>query len=1311
MFKRALIFSVVFTFLIIIVLFFLFDSVAVKDLAKRIIITQAYYKLNTEIEIGDVRFSYFRPAVLIKDLALKKADEQQKIELLASEALVSFHPLSLITGEVSISALKLVSPKLSMEIYKNDLTKVSFDGLDVNKIQDIDIISMINKVQVIDAEIDLKIYEEQKDKHIHITSPDLDLLLKKGFLFGHSLILSAKNISSPLEYISDFDLQIETQREAIRINRFNVNIFGGHISSRSGYIYNLDDFSKLNINVFWTADLNLSDLKKYSSILKFKESEIPIGLLTGSGRYLGNPFKIMESATIDLDLKIRDFVWGIYDVPKVELALRLFDNELTISKIDVSDGFKSIMVNEAKLLLESPYTIKGTGLVKDVELSRYLELFDINRCLSYFNVEGPFTFSGTLEPEFRISALFDLKVRDFWVLEKKGLEPNKANSVLDFKKGSVYGFIHFSEQGAYFDNVVAKSEENSMVVEGWIKSDSTVDINVVSDDFSMDTYGRIAELPLKGKGLLMTKLIVDDNGDFKNKGSLKFKNVELLNEYYMGDLETKIIYDGQSLYFQDVIGKLGNSIYYGHNKVDFDDPKGTIIKGGGYIQEGYSEDIYRIFKDMPKLPGNPSGLFSAEVSFEGYPAWSAIRIDSRIKFKDLEYLSERFDELYADFLWDKGNISFKNLYLTKGGGKIVFSTPSPESSYDFKIDSRDLNLRDFFIFTRKTMNVGGDISAGGSLKIDDKKAKGNINLDVSGLTVLGEKLDPSSLQLNFDKTLSLDFDLFQKQGIGKIIRLDKNLYRLTTKFNNFNIRPISLIFIDNLEDVNTLVKGELELDFSLPFVVERASLKFTDINVSSGTLLIKNQGEVNINYQDQTYSIEPFGVLTSSGNDNCKLDFSNDEKKILLNGCVVSGLMLLLKEYISGASGKFEVDLAYNERFSGRVSGTISPRDVQIMPAVHGLGNISLFGRIDLNKSFIKLDSLVASSGEARVSFFGGGDFDEILKLKFKYPKLKIGANFEKVYYEYPEGFKGKWSGEIQLSGDKLPYYLSGKAELFESSYRKDFNIRMMSFKKTKTYESFFIGKQKDPVLDFNLKLKSAQDILIKNNIFDGDIVFDLNVKGTENNPLLVGSVDILRGKITYMDNTFDLTSGRFRFKEDTQEPTIYQLDAESKISDYIVYLKLVSENDELRFKLNSIPPLTEDKIIALMATGEVQTDFSESGGYGMTTGTGGQLVTEGLGVTGTVREKTGVGFRLKSPKGKDATLPDIELQKDLTSDIKLIYGKSLDEAVNKQEVNVQYDLSRNTQLKLLLEEEERKENVSKEPTSAGVDIKFKFDF
>ena len=72
MVKRALIFSIVFTLIIIVGVFFLFDSLALRDIAKRVIISQAYYQLNLKIDVGDIKFSYFRPAIVVDKLKLEK---------------------------------------------------------------------------------------------------------------------------------------------------------------------------------------------------------------------------------------------------------------------------------------------------------------------------------------------------------------------------------------------------------------------------------------------------------------------------------------------------------------------------------------------------------------------------------------------------------------------------------------------------------------------------------------------------------------------------------------------------------------------------------------------------------------------------------------------------------------------------------------------------------------------------------------------------------------------------------------------------------------------------------------------------------------------------------------------------------------------------------------------------------------------------------------------------------------------------------------------------------------------------------------
>ncbi|MEI6080048.1 MAG: translocation/assembly module TamB domain-containing protein, partial [bacterium] len=1173
MIKRALIFSLLFTFVIAISVFFIFDSLAVRGIAKRFIITQAYYNLNLKVDVKDVRLSYFRPAVIIDELRLEKEDEDTKINLFAPKAVVRFNLVQLLRGVIGVSALKLQSPSLYVET-KSDGKPLDLKKINISKVVEKMLGARLDNIDISNANFKLRI-DKPDNKVLDISTPKISIELSKGLKYNYYLEVKADNISSPLEYLSGVDLKFDIKKDMIKVEKLIASVVGGKIAV-AGYASNISDLSQLRLDLFWRVDFNLDESKKYSNILKFKnEKDYPGGLLSGSGRCSGYLFKDLKSSILDGNVKIRDFSWYSYRVPQIEVTARYGKDQIILSKFEVSDGSKSIEAQDTTISLNAPYAIKGKGVVHDVELSRYLELFNIKHCLSYFTIGGPFSFTGSIKPEIKISGLFDLKVKDFWVLDKKGLAPTKANSILDFKKGSVYGFVHFSAKGAYFDNFVAKSETNTMVVSGWITDEGTMDLDVRSESFSMEPYGRISTLPLKGHGTLSTRLIVDDNGDFKNEGQVSFNDVELLDEYAFGAVNAKVIYDGNKLVLKEIKGKVGSSNYTGYNEIDFDKKPGPTIKGYGAVADGYSEDIYKIFKKQEKFLGAPSGIINATVKFDGYPTWSTIKLDTKIKLKDVELFSERFDELVAGFVWDKGDLSISDLYVTKGRGRLDFKGVRKNNRLKMDVSSKNLSLSDFILLSKRNTELTGGVNIKGEVEHAQKSLAGNVKFNIFDLMIGGQKLKPVNLNLTLGQNVAIKFTIFDQEAKGEITKESKDTYVFRSKFTKFNFYPIGSLFLKDIENFKTDINGDVEIRFTDKFVVRSARIKIDDFSLSNSFVSLKNKGPINVDYLNGAYSIRPFSMLTESDNNKCVLNFDTTQNRdILIKGCATTGMLKLFKGFVTGARGKFDMDLVYDNK----LRGTIYPKDVEILTTESKLGGISFGGKINIANSFAKFDELTASVAGAPMSFSGGLDIDNMIKLKSFYPGAKLGLHVDKLYYEYPEGLKGKWTGDVNITGSLPPYRVTGVFSLFEAAYRKDFDLNFLSLNRTKKTRKFFINKKGNNKFDLDVKVKSGGDVIVRNDVFNGELVFDLNIKGTEIEPKLLGSIDLMRGRISYLDNIFELTAGRFKFKEDINEPAVYQLDSEARISGYQVYLKLVSEKGEPKFKLTSSPPLTEDK-------------------------------------------------------------------------------------------------------------------------------------
>jgi hypothetical protein len=751
---------------------------------------------------------------------------------------------------------------------------------------------------------------------------------------------------------------------------------------------------------------------------------------------------------------------------------------------------------------------------------------------------------------------------------------------------------------------------------------------------------------------------------------------------------------------------MGSSHYSGYTDIIFADK--TLISGRGDFKDAYTVDIYKLFNYQKKILGNPSGFASGSVKFDGYPTWSTIKLDAKIKMRDLEFFSERFDELYASFLWNKGDIQINDLYMTKGKGRFDFKGGKKGDVFKLDVSSKNLNASDLAVISKQGVYLDGNIDLKGNLERKNSKISGSLKVSMLDLLMNEKKLKPVFLSLDVGKQITLKFKLFEKEVDGELSRESEDVFLLKAKLKGFNFYPLGSIFIPGLDDFKTSMDGDVSLRFSSDTGIKSAVIDLSSFDINGGSFNLKSKGGVHVSYAGGSYSIRPFTIISDSENLRCSMNFNNEGKRISAKGCISASALKLFKKYIASSTGRIDAELY----MSDKLNGTIYTKGLELMSSEHKLGVINVNGRMNITNNFVNLDHMNITAAGGAVNLSGGLDITSLVNLKRLYPVPTLKMNIDKLYLEYPEGLKGTWSGSISLSGTHRPYKLSADLMLYDASYRREFDINSFKFSDKK---GFTYGKKGTPFFDLNLKAKTSSEVYIKNSIFSGYLIFDLAVKGTELEPKPVGSIDLLNGDIIYMDNDFKITSGRVRFKDDESEPYIYQLDSEIDSGSYQIFLKVLSLKGEPRFKLTSVPPLTEDQIVVLLATGDIQTDFTSSGagGYGATAGAGGQIFTQGLGVTGALRNTTGVGVTLKAPKTKDATVPDLELQKDLTNDIRLIYGKSLDEKAkaNKQEVNVQYDVNRNVQLKLLLQEDSNN-NVNKVPTNnAGVDVKFKFEF
>ena len=194
---------------------------------------------------------------------------------------------------------------------------------------------------------------------------------------------------------------------------------------------------------------------------------------------------------------------------------------------------------------------------------------------------------------------------------------------------------------------------------------------------------------------------------------------------------------------------------------------------------------------------------------------------------------------------------------------------------------------------------------------------------------------------------------------------------------------------------------------------------------------------------------------------------------------------------------------------------------------------------------------------------------------------------------------KVNWSGHtmtsyraaIQLDGlDLANEYISGplKGELYIAekegipTLMGNLNLENMKFKIPLSLETS--ESTRDLGIDVNVhagKNVRLYDRTLYNMRISGDVHFG----GSVLNPTSSGQFNVVSGTFKYLSHTFDITKGTATFTSGSYLPML-QLDAETTVGTYNIYLGVKGTVDHMDLTLKSEPSLSRKQIISMLTFG-----------------------------------------------------------------------------------------------------------------------------
>ena len=335
-------------------------------------------------------------------------------------------------------------------------------------------------------------------------------------------------------------------------------------------------------------------------------------------------------------------------------------------------------------------------------------------------------------------------------------------------------------------------------------------------------------------------------------------------------------------------------------------------------------------------------------------------------------------------------------------------------------------------------------------------------------------------------------------------------------------------------------------------------------------------------------------------------------------------------------------------------------------------------GAILFDRNRATVDNLVAETGGGRVSFSGF--------LEFGHPLIyRLQADVRQVRVRYPEDVSMTGDAQLSLFGTSEASTLSGNLTLTRAAISANADLGKLLAASARPSQAAEVNEYLKGVR-FDIHVQSAPTLQLETSLTrDVQASADLRLRGTPDQPVLLGDISVNSGEVQIFGNRYTVNRGEIRFLNPVKiEPTL-NVALETSTRGITVNVALSGSPQKLTVNYSSDPPLQSREIIALLAVGRDPNttaradDVSSAAGttgFADTGGVLGQAVSEEL--SNRLQRFFGAS-RLKidpTMTGVD-NLPEARLtfEQQVSRDINLTYITNLNRT-QEQIVRLQWDLS-----------------------------------
>ncbi|WP_413584651.1 translocation/assembly module TamB domain-containing protein [Bdellovibrio sp. HCB274] len=1275
--------------------------------------------LPVEVQADRLRIRILSTSVALENIRIVSKGEIAKIteEVRVARARVQLDFFSLLGGRLKLSALVIDSPEAKINIdplIKDDSKPTPLPMDEIFSITEKIPLQkvLVQNVHVLVSSDKLGFHAEASNIGLLLTNMGRNITAK---LDTPALALSMKKLG---QFSGSLDTHLYLTRQSLRILQLGVRLDESEILVRG----ELTDFRNVTIKPSGVLDLNakisLADLYKELQDIK-TTSKIPrlSGTLKTDAEVRFNGLNDIKGKA---DLITESVVVSKFALGDAHIKGEYNDKTFSFSEVSVSHPAGEAKLNKSEFRLNDNYDFKSTVKIDNLDLHKLFVSLDLANIPVGVQLQGSLPCSGHILPSFELSCDDGvLTGQKLWVKSEntpKGLEIVNLNDI------KVTGKAKMTTSAVSYDThlQIGSSVGTS---DGVIDFDKGFKINYKTKKLEMKDIHNLAHLKMVGNASI--------EGSTQGNASTATMDLTLnvrdfvFEDFVLGNAITNVQLKKGHLIFSEIAGAQNRTQYIGDLDINLNN---STLVGTFSAPTAELADVATIISGIYKFPFAIQGIGAAKATVQGPLNFWKMNYKLDSAFKNVTAGEESFDQLHFNVDATNGNITARKVQLLKNSSVAnVTGGISSDKILNLIVDAKNWRLEESNIITQIADNIYGNLNASAEIKNSFSDARVEAKGALTETVLEDQEIENSTFQLGIDqKSFGGQIKLFgdKVQGSFQYPFEKVSPLRIQMKTNNWTFATLlALIGGANLAS---------EYDSSLTSTIDLRS-DSGDIFKSTGKILIEgfhlkrgsssisNNGPIEITTENGSASFKNFVLRGPQNSIQIKgTHFTADRLNMDIQARTDLRLLQIFTPFLDDLGGPLRVSAA--------VSGRISKPEI--------------LGTANLTRSFVKLKGFPhpLEKLQANVSFsqsriiindikgnIAGGNLTgdgSVLINGIQDLPTSVRAHLEGITLNVPDRVHTSGDADLLFSGKWFPFVLSGTYRVNGGIFEREFieggngisNIQQSAYLPKVLRENQF-----EPVL-LDIQINLEKPLAVKNSMFDGAVSGQLAVKGPPSNPVLLGKlVTEKRSKLIFKDRHFDIQAGNVDFSDPNQiNPNLY-VTATSRVNEYDVSLFAQGSAKNLNIKMTSVPPLSEQDIVSLIALGVTSQSMATSGQSKALADQAG-LEVAGAAFAKEINKplESTLGLNLSVTSQYDSTrnisIPKITLTRRLTEKMKVSGSRQVGD-ISGYDVKLEYLLNPNWTAVGSFENKNIYENSTLQNTPIenesifGLDLEFKREF